>query len=208
MNVSTSATTLNNPTPETMPDILEALPDPAVSSHGCPRRTTLQIDLMLLAIEALELGGSEAILAFAQELDLQKIIKNRVNLWRMRGSNPLRRAHIRRPLTILEAKALVIITCYIARRLTVVIRQLLMIYQQLSDKQIPLEQNLRLANYLERFRAHFKSRMNSRRSVLLTLNSDEKLDELAIDLLGKLLFCTGTAGMQRFWISLFDGEVD
>ncbi|NET73308.1 MAG: DUF3038 domain-containing protein, partial [Sphaerospermopsis sp. SIO1G2] len=42
----------------------------------------------------------------------------------------------------------------------------------------------------ERFRAHFKSRMNSRRSVLLTLNSDEKLDELAIDLLAKLLFCT------------------
>jgi len=23
--------------------------------------------------------------------------------------------------------------------------------------------------------------------------------------LGQLLFCTGTAGMQRFWISLFDG---
>jgi len=26
--------------------------------------------------------------------------------------------------------------------------------------------------------------------------------------LGQLLFCTGTAGMQRFWISLFDGEVE
>ncbi|MEL7038440.1 MAG: DUF3038 domain-containing protein, partial [Cyanobacteria bacterium J06592_8] len=23
----------------------------------------------------------------------------------------------------------------------------------------------------------------------------------------KLLFCTGTAGMQRFWMSLFDGEI-
>lgn len=208
MNVSASVTPLNSPTPETMPMILDALPDPAISGQGCPRRTTVQIDLMLLAIEALELGGSEAILAFAQELELTGIIKNRVNLWRMRSSNPLRRAHTRRPLSILEAKALVIIACYIARRLTVVIRQMLMIYQQLSEKQIPLEQNLRLANYLERFRAHFKSRMNARRSVLLTLNSDEKLDELAIDLLGKLLFCTGTAGMQRFWISLFDGEVE
>ncbi|MEL6162516.1 MAG: DUF3038 domain-containing protein, partial [Cyanobacteria bacterium J06628_3] len=27
-------------------------------------------------------------------------------------------------------------------------------------------------------------------------------------LLAQLLFCTGTAGMQRFWISLFDGEVE
>ncbi|TAF07480.1 MAG: DUF3038 domain-containing protein [Nostocales cyanobacterium] len=208
MNVSASVTSLNSPTPEATPTILDTLPDPAIGPKGCPRRTTLEIDLMLLAIEALELGGSEAILAFAQELDLTRIIKNRVNLWQMRASNPLRRAHTRRPLSIPEAKALVVIACYIARRLTVVIRQLLMIYQQLSEKQIPLEQNLRLANYLERFRAHFKSRMNARRSVLLTLNSDEKLDELAIDLLAKLLFCTGTAGMQRFWISLFDGEVE
>ncbi|CDN13093.1 FIG00875501: hypothetical protein [Richelia intracellularis] len=188
--------------------ILENLPEPGIDLQGCPRKTCLQIDLILLAIEALELGTSEAILGFAEELDLKEIIKNRVNLWRMRSTNPLRRAHIRRSLTIPEAKALVIIACYIARRLTVVIRQLLMISQQLREKQIPLEQNLRLANYLERFRAHFKSRMNPRRSVILALTTNDKLDELAIDLLGKLLFCTGTAGMQRLWISLFDGEVE
>jgi hypothetical protein len=209
MNVSTgSITPFDSPTPQAPPMILENLPEPGVDGQGCPRKTCLQIDLILLAIEALELGGSEAILGFAEELDLKDIIKNRVNLWRMRSTNPLRRAHIRRPLTIMEAKALVIIACYISRRLTVVIRQLLMIYQQLHEKQIPLEQNLRLANYLERFRAHFKSRMNPRRSGFLALSSDEKLDELAIELLGKLLFCTGTAGMQRLWISLFDGEIE
>lgn len=207
MNV-TAITPYNNPTPQSVPMILDSLPAPAIEGQGCPRRTRMQIDLILLAIEALELGGSEAILTFAQELDLNGIIKDRVNLWRMRSTNPIRRAHIRRPLSIIEAKALVVITCYIARRLTVVIRQLLMIYQQMNDKQIPLEQNLRLSNYLERFRAHFKSRMNPRRSGVLALNSDEKLDQLAINLLEQLLFCTGTAGMQRFWISLFDGEVE
>jgi hypothetical protein len=189
-------------------EVLDTLPDPAIHGQVCPRTTRIEIDLMLLAIEALELGGSEAILSLAEELDLKGIIKNRVNLWRMRASNPMRRAHSRRPLDILEAKALVVIACYIARRLTVTIRQLLTIYQQLAQKQIPLEQNLRLANYLERFRAHFKSRMNYRRSGVIALNSDDKLDELAINLLGKLLFCTGTAGMQRYWISLFDGEVE
>ncbi len=207
MNLSASLTPFNSPPAETLPMILDTLPEPAISSQGCPRRARLQIDLILLAIEALELGGSEAVLTFAQELDLKEIIKNRVNLWRMRASNPLRRAHIRRPLSITEAKALVVIACYLARRLTVVIRQLLMIAQQMDEKQIPLEQNLRLSNYLERFRAHFKSRMNPRRSALLALNSDEKLNELAIHLLGQLLFCTGTAGMQRLWIGLFDGEV-
>lgn len=208
MNVSTSLTPFNSPTSQSLPMILDTLPDPAIEGQGCPRKTRLQIDLILLAIEALELGGSEAILGFAEELELKGIIKDRVNLWRMRSTNPLRRAHIRRPLSIMEAKALVVIACYIARRLTVVIRQLLMLYEQMNEKQIPLEQNLRLSNYLERFRAHFKSRMNPRRSGVLALNSDEKLDELAINLLGQLLFCTGTAGLQRFWISLFDGEVE
>jgi hypothetical protein len=208
MNVSASVTPLNSPTPQSLPMILDSLPEPAIEGQGCPRRARLQIDLLLLAIEALELGGSEAILKFADELELQAIVKNRVHLWRMRSTNPIRRAHIRRPLSIMEAKALVAIACYIARRLTVVIRQLLMIHQQMVEKQIPLEQNLRLSNYLERFRAHFKSRMNPRRSGVLALNSDDNLDELAISLLGQLLFCTGTAGMQRFWISLFDGEVE
>ncbi|MEC4814499.1 MAG: DUF3038 domain-containing protein [Scytonema sp. PMC 1069.18] len=208
MNVSTSLTPFNSSTPKSVPMILDTLPNPAIEGQVCPRKTRIQIDLILLAIEALEIGGSEAILAFAEELDLKGVIKNRVHLWRMRSTNPLRRANTRRPLTIMEAKALVVIACYIARRLTVVIRQLLMVYQQMVEKQIPLEQNLRLSNYLERFRTHFKSRMNARRSGLLTLSSDEKLDELAIDLLGQLLFCTGTAGMQRFWISLFDGEVE
>jgi Protein of unknown function (DUF3038) len=209
MNVSASLTPYNdNSTPRSLPMILDTLPNPAIEGEGCPRRTSLQIDLLLLAIEALELGGSEAILAFSEELELKGIIKNRVNLWQMRSSNPIRRAHIRRPLSIMEAKALVVIACYIARRLTVTIRQLLIIYQQMSDKQIPLEQNLRLSNYLERFRAHFRSRMNPRRSGILAIHSEEKLDELAIHLLGQLLFCTGTSGMQRFWISLFDSEVD
>jgi hypothetical protein len=208
MNVSVSVMPLNSPSDQSMPLILDSLPDPAIDERGCPRRAKLQIDLILLAIEALDLGGSEAILSFAEELDLKGIIKNRVNLWRLRSSNPLRRAYNRRPLSIMEAKALVVIACYIARRLTVLIRQLLLVYQQMSEKQIPLEQNLRLANYLERFKAHFRSRMNPRRSAILALNSDEKLDELAMDLLGQLLFCTGTSGMQRFWISLFDGEVE
>ena len=189
------------------PLILDTLPDLPLEG-GCSRRTRFQIDLILLAIEALEIGSSEAILTVALELELREIIKDRVNLWRLRSTNPLRRAHTRRPLSLIEAKALVVIACYLARRLTVLIRQLLLAYQQMTEKQIPLEQNLRLSNYLERFRAHFKSRMNPRRSGIVAYSSNEKLNDLAMELLEQLLFCTGTAGMQRFWISLFDGEVE
>ncbi len=193
---------------ESNPLILDSLPDLSPNDGGCPRRARLQIDLMLLAIEALYLGGAEEMLAVSKELELESIIKNRVAFWLMRNTNPLRRYTQRRSLTIVEAKALVAIACNMARRLTAIIRQLLQDSQQLQSKNIPLNQNLLLAEYLERFRAHFRSRMNPKRSVVVAYDSDDKLNELALNLLSKLLFCTGTAGMQRFWVSLFDGEIE
>lgn len=194
-------------TPST-PIILDSLPDFPISNQGCPRRVRLQIDLMLLAIEALYLGGSEHMLALVSQLELQNIIKNRVVLWQLRSTNPLRLNSQRRPLSLLEAKALVVIICNLGRRLTVRMRQLLIDYDQMRKKEMPLDQHLQLSSYLERFRAHFRSRMNPRRAGVMAYNSDQKLNDLAMDLLRKLLFCTGTAGMQRFWVSLFDGEIE
>jgi hypothetical protein len=199
---------VNNLPASSTPTLLQTLPDPPIPSEVCPRRTRLQIDLLLLAIEALDLGGSEALLGVAKELELQDIIKNRVTLWRMRNTNPLRRnSSQRRTLSLDEAKALVLIICYVARRLTVLVRQLLLAEQQLSEKNLTPDHHYRLADYLERFRAHFRARMNPRRAVIVAYNTDEKLNQLALSLLGQLLFCTGTSGTQRLWSSLFDGEV-
>lgn len=190
-----------------IPVILGSLPNPPIQDQTCPRRATIEIDLMLLAIEALELEGSEAILQTAKDLELDEIIKDRVSLWRLRNTNPLRRHNQRRGLSLTEAKALVIVGCYLARRLTVLIRQLLLAYQQLQEQGLSMEHHFRLNDYLERFRAHFRSRMNPRRAAVAENYSDEKLNELALNLLTELLFCTGTYGIQRFWFSLFDGEV-
>jgi len=188
--------------------LLDTLPDITGLGETCPRRARIQIDLLLLAIEALDLNGSEALLSIAQELDLQPIIANRVKLWRLRCTNPLRRYGSQyRDLSQTEGKALVVMISSQARRLTGLIRQLLLAYQQLNERNIPLESSFRLSEYLERFRAHFRSRMNPRRAAVMAYNTDEKLNSLALSLLSQLLFCTGIAGSQRLWISLFDGEV-
>jgi len=187
--------------------VLENLPDIPLRGGECPRRARQQLDLMLLAIESLQLGGSEVMLAVARDLSLLDVLKNRVYLWQIRSSNPMRRWTQRRSLSPLEAKALVAIICYMSRRLTVVVRELLLAAQQLSGKGQPLANHFRLADYLERFRAHFRSRMNPKRSAVLVYGDDDRLNALALELLRQLLFCTGTSGTQRFWISLFDGEV-
>jgi Protein of unknown function (DUF3038) len=187
--------------------LLDKLPTPDLAQNECPRRAKMQLDFIMLAIEALDLAGSEAMLVAAKDLGLDPIIKGRVNLWTLRSTNPLRKFNQRRPLSLEEGKAMVLITCYLARHLTVLLRQLLLGYQQLQDKDLSWEHHFRLAHYLNRFRTHFRARMNPNRSAIISYHSDESINELALSLLAKLLFCTGTQGEQRFWNSLFDGEV-
>ncbi len=208
MNAAVSATPpVSSPPPPQVAPILETLPDMPLRGHSCPRRARQQIDLMLLAIEALDLGGSEAILLMSQELQLQPILKHRVYIWQLRSTNPFRRYTQRIPLSQPEAKALVAIGCQLARRLTVPIRELLLAHQKLQEKGLSVDHHFRLSDYLERFRAHFRSRMNPKRAAVIVYNDNEKLNTLALDVLKQLLFCTGTAGTQRFWVSLFDGEL-
>lgn len=196
--------------PSTQPSqlqLIDQLSTPEGLPAECSRRAKTQLDLMLLAIEALDLGGAEAMLASARELGLEEVIRGRVNLWLLRSSNPLRRFSQRQPMSQDEGKALVLITCFLAKRLTVLIRQLLLGYQQLNDQDLSFDHHFRLSDYLARFRSHFRARMNAKRSGVIAYSTDEKLNELAIELLTKLLFCTGTDGADRLWVSLFDGEV-
>jgi hypothetical protein len=193
---------------DSLPDILNSLPDYPIEGQRCALRLQQQIDLMLLAIESLEVGAAEAMLATAKELGLQRIIKNRLIFWRLRCTNPWRKSYTRSRLTSEQAKAMVILAAYLAKPLTVPIRQLLICQQQMEMKGLPPDNNFLLSEYLERFRSNFRSRMNSKRAkVSVYLASEDELNNLALSLLNGLLFCTGTSGMQRFWLSLFDGEV-
>lgn len=198
---------VSSPPEQTAPLVLTHLSDPDGVGEACPRRTRISLDLLLLALEALNLVGSEDMLVAVQDLQLQSIVSSRVMLWRLRSTNPLRRLSQRRPMTLPEGKALVAVVCHLARRQTVTIRQLLLAQEQLRDQQRDLDQHLGLATYLERFRRHFRSRMNPKRSAIAAYKEDAALNELALTLLGRLLFCTGTVGEQRLWASLFDGEV-
>ena len=205
MQVSSSS----SPSVPAIPAILATLPDPPILDKSCPRRVRLQLDLLLLAIEAIDLTGAQTFLKTTKELELQDIIKSRVVLWQLRSTNPLRRNSQRRPLSLAEAKALVIIACSWTKRpnANMILLQLLRSHQQQHDQGLELKQFPWLALYLERFRTHFRARMNPNRTGVMAYDTDEKLDQLAINLLRKLLFCTGTAGAQRIWSSLFDGEV-
>lgn len=205
---STSLTPESTASVPEKPVILSVLPDFPIASQQCALHLQQHIDLMLLALESLEVGAGEALLALCKELGLDKIVRNRIIFWRLRCTNPWRISYTLDRLTLDQAKALVIIASYRAKPLAISIRQLLLARQQMESKGLPVDNNFLLSEYLERFRSNFRSRMNPRRAKVSVYLADENaLNELALSLLDQLLFCTGTTGMQRFWISLFDGEI-
>lgn len=201
--ISDSATVV-----EGQASVLKTLPDFSLSSQRCANQLQQRIDLILLAIEALEVNAASKMLESAEGLGLQSLVPHSLALWRLRSTNPWRRSYNRIPLTLDQAKALVAIAHYQAKPLSVTIRQLLTAEQQMRAKRLPVGTNFLLSDYLSQFRSHFSSRMNPRRAkVSVLLSSEPAMDDFALGLLNQLLFCTGTIGMQRLWISLFDGEV-
>ena len=189
-------------------DILDRLANISLVNQDCSPRIQQNIDLLLLAVEALELGSSEKTLAAIRDLKLTEVISGRVALWRLRCSNPWRRSYTRDFITADQAKVLIILATLRAKDLEPLIRHLIDSEYQMKEKNLPIENHFMLSEYLERFRVHFRSRMNSRRTkVALYLANESELNNLALDLLHKLLFCSGTKGLERIWFSLFDGEI-
>ena len=174
--------------------------------RGCPRSVRMEIDHLLLAIEALDLEAVEVMLLLIEQLDLQKIIPSRVAFWRLRNTNPLRRNYQRASLSWDELRALVKIVCTLAGQLDTGLRLLISTHQQIAEGKIEalgLQQNQAfLENYLDRFTSLYIGRMRSPSP----LTKDE-IRELAMQLLTRLLLCSGIAGEYRLWNSLFDGAI-
>ncbi len=174
--------------------------------RGCPRTVRMDIDHLLLAIEALDLEAVEVMLALIEPLGLEKIIPSRVAFWRLRNTNPLRRNYQRSSLDWDELKALIKIVCAIAKQLDSGLRLLISTHQQITEGKIEalgLQQNQAfLEGFIDRFRSLYIGRMRSP----APLNKQE-IAELALQQLTRLLICSGTVGEYRLWNSLFDGAI-
>jgi Protein of unknown function (DUF3038) len=158
-----------------------------------------QLDLVLLALESLTNIGSDAMLNAASELGLGDLAADRVSLWRLRQSNPLRRGSGgRKKLDVEEARALVMIICLLAKQHQSTVRQGVMVLEQMSNSVTPPSHHPLLGDYLDRFVTIYQERMAPD-----SLTSPG-LEQLALKLLIDLLFYTDAAGPRRLWLALLD----
>lgn len=181
-----------------------ALPDLLIPEiQGCTPAMRMELDHLLLAVEAIDLQATDVILDLVEQLNLYNAIPNRVSLWRLRNTNPYRRNYQRGNLSWEEAKALVLLTCTIARKINPHLRLLITTSYQQSEGKIELlgmQQNLGYVEaYLQQFHDLFLSRMRS------PLNELE-IKDLADHLLIQLLFCGSSLGELRLWNSLLSSS--
>lgn len=157
-----------------------------------------QLDLVLLALEALTQISSEAMLQAAKDLELTDLVADRVALWRLRQSSPLRRGQGRKRMDVEEARALVLIICHLAKQHEELIRRAVALLEQLTEQQREPHQAALLGDYLDNFTNGYQDRMEADDL------SIDRLTHLALKLLIDLLFYSAPLGYRRLWLALLD----
>jgi Protein of unknown function (DUF3038) len=157
-----------------------------------------QLDLVLLALEALGGIGSEAVLQAATELNLADVVADRVALWRLRQSSPLRKGQGRKRLDVEEARSLVLIICHLAKQQQELIRRAVALLEQLTEQNREPHQVALLGDYLDRFSNDYQERMEDDDT------PQSQLTHLALKLLIDLLFYSAPSGSRRLWLALLD----
>ncbi|MBE9126736.1 MULTISPECIES: DUF3038 domain-containing protein [unclassified Coleofasciculus] len=158
----------------------------------------VQLDVVLLALEALAGIGSEAMLQAAADLNLESMVSDRVALWRLRQSNPLRKSSGgRKKLDVEEARSLVLIICHLARQHQELIRRAVALLEQMAEQNSEPHRTALLGDYLDTFSNTYQERMEQGENV-----SPDRLNQLALKLLIDLLFYGSSNGHRRLWLAL------
>ncbi|NJN21065.1 MAG: DUF3038 domain-containing protein [Leptolyngbya sp. RL_3_1] len=184
---------------------MESLPPPSLPAiNPLPEPQQLsdikaQLDLVLLALEALVDLGSEAMLDAAQQLNLAALMGDRVSLWRLRQASPLRQGQGRKKLDVDEAKALVLVSAHLARQHQSTIRQAVSHLEDLTAQGKPPHRAALLGDYLDRFSNLYQERMVEEPSLAM-----DDLTRLALKLLVDLIFYSQSRGSRHLWVALLE----
>ena len=175
------------PEPSAVPELLRL-----------PRRGLERLDLLLLCLEALDLNGGEALVWMSEQLGFSALFPNRVELWKRRCHNPLRRNTRRGGLEPAETDALIRMVCALADRLYPLLRALL----TTSEPEAVRQQRWSL--FQGRFAELLRERMNPRRVGVQTLLDPRRGDGQRRQLIQTLALATGAGGFERLRASLAD----
>ena len=155
-----------------------------------------KLDFLILVIETLQINATDSLLLNAKNIGLSDDFSNRVQFWKLRTSNPLRKSYAFSSLSTDQIDSLVELISLMAEKLYPLIRQLL------SSKESNTLNKQRWFLFSDRLKSLIRERMNLQRSYITTLLSDDN-NQFFRELLVILSLSCGTGGANRLKASMY-----
>ena len=171
---------------------------PPYSRLAISRKGMERLDLLILAIETLEINASDKMLALSKQLGLQEIFPNSVELWKKRCYNPYRRTYRRGNLSNDEVEAFILLISVMADRLYPFIRQLL------SSRESEILNNERWNLFNLKMKQSIKQSMDQNKSHIAKIINSDNNSLFFRNILFTLSLSSGPGGIDRLRASLFD----
>ncbi len=152
----------------------------------------------MLALETIDLNGAQSLFNLSNTLNLNKVLPNKVTIWKLRNNNPMRKSYINNNIKIEEFDCLTKLAVEMSKDLYPYIRVIL---QSRDDFDMnPEAWNDFKKRFLELIHERFN--INSMRvKKLLDKNGN---DEIIIKFLLTLALCSSAEGYQKLRTSLLD----
>lgn len=170
-------------------------PEPnLIGRHGLQ-----QLDLLMTTLEALDFRCGEVMVASLQQRDAATGAMGRVEFWKWRTTNPLRRTMRRNRLKQAQVMTMVGLVCDMAARFYPLLHQLV------SVREDPSVAEARWARLTKRLQDLVQQRMNPKRAAMQNFADDEYALSMTKTMVRALVFSAGPGGEQRLLASLQDG---
>ncbi|MDC3118613.1 DUF3038 domain-containing protein [Prochlorococcus sp. AH-716-K03] len=157
-----------------------------------------RLDLLLLALETIDLNCAESLYSLSDQLNLNEILPNKVTIWKLRNNNPMRNSFNNNNIKLEEFEALIKLTVEMAKFLYPFIRQIL----QSRDDVIknPKAWNEFKKRYIELISERFNTNsMKVKRLLDPSLN-----DEIFIKIILTLALCISEDGYLKLRTTLIN----
>ena len=152
--------------------------------------------MLLLALETIDLNGAESLFTLSDKLNLNKVLPNKVTIWKLRNNNPMRKSFNNNNIKLEEFDALIKLTTEMAKYLYPYIRQIL---QSRDDFKNNPNSWIEFRNrYIELISERFN--VNSMKVKRLLDSSSN--DEIFTKIILSLAFCISENGYIKLRTSL------
>ena len=152
----------------------------------------------MLALETIDLNGSESMYALSNKLSLQEILPTKVSIWKLRCNNPLRKTFVSNNLKYREYEALLKITSEMAKYLYPYIRSILDSFDSYSSRPELWD------DFQNRLIDLIKQRFNTESILVKKLVDFNYSKDFYSKILLTLAMCQSEDGYDRLKIYLFN----